>query len=235
MTIHPIRKYIHKFGFDFHRYRPQVHRLTLLQSLGISTVIDVGANTGQFAREIRELLPDACIYSFEPIKDCYQALVDAMSGDSKFKAFNFALGASSHESSIHRSAYNPSSSILDMDIQGKLLFPYTTEHTMESIVVRRFDEIAELPLDRLDREILLKIDTEGYESQVLEGAASLLAKAKVVIIENSYISRYQGQALFDDIYMTMKNAGLSYRGAWQQKINPKTGEVIFEDSVFFRI
>ena len=92
MITHPLRKFIHKFGIDIQRYRPGPNKLGWLPTYHINTIIDVGANVGQFAQEIRLVLPQAFVYSFEPLLDCYHQLVGNMSGDQKCKAFNVALG-----------------------------------------------------------------------------------------------------------------------------------------------
>ena len=70
-----IRKPLNLAGIDIKKYRPAVDPLKWLEKYDIKTIIDIGAHTGQFAKEIREKLPQARIYSFEPLKDCYQKLV----------------------------------------------------------------------------------------------------------------------------------------------------------------
>ena len=68
-------------------------RLTWLDSFGFRTVLDVGANTGQFVDEARRFAPDAMIYSFEPLPDCFAQLVSRHGKDPKFRAFNFAIAS----------------------------------------------------------------------------------------------------------------------------------------------
>src|SRR5207302_11138511 len=63
-----------------------------LRDLAIRTVLDIGANEGQFAREIREILPDAKIISFEPLRDCYEGLLAQADSLGAFEVHNFALG-----------------------------------------------------------------------------------------------------------------------------------------------
>ncbi len=87
-----VRKIIQKTGFDFHRHYPQANKMSWFKDENIKTVLDIGANVGQFAKEIREELPNAFIYSFEPLKECFDKLKTMESNDNKFKAFNFAIG-----------------------------------------------------------------------------------------------------------------------------------------------
>lgn len=226
------RKTLRKVGIDVHKYRPQIDRLTWLKSLNIRSVLDVGANTGQFAEEIRKSLPEAFIYSFEPLNDCFKALEASRANDAKFKAFNYALGDSDGTSTINRSSYSLSSSLLPMADSHKELFPHTKDNTPEKIEVRKMDGIfSEIPLEE---NILIKVDTQGYEDRVIIGGPNTFSKAKVLIMEVSFVALYNGQPLFDNIYQKLKSLGFLYNGSLHQKINPKTGEVIFEDAIFVR-
>lgn len=226
------RKALRKLGIDVRKYRSEIDRLNWLKSLNIRSVLDVGANTGQFAAEIRKALPEAFIYSFEPLNDCFKALEASRANDAKFKAFNYALGENDSTSTIHRSSYSLSSSLLPMATSHKELFPHTKDNTPEKIEVRKMDGIfSTIPLEE---NILIKVDTQGYEDKVIAGGPKTFSRAKVLIMEVSFVALYEGQPLFDSIYQKLKALGFSYAGALHQKINPKTGEVIFEDAIFVR-
>src|SRR5258705_4321349 len=85
-----------------------------LRAIGINTILDIGANTGQFAQRIRRVLPDAMIYSFEPLPDCFEQLKGNLASCVNFRAFNFALGDRTGELMFQRNEYSPSSSFLRM-------------------------------------------------------------------------------------------------------------------------
>src|ERR1043165_5913347 len=68
----------------------------------IKTIFDVGANTGQFARAVHEVLPAAFIYSFEPLPDCFRELQVAMNGLRNFRAFNISPPACEGEENLKR-------------------------------------------------------------------------------------------------------------------------------------
>lgn len=223
---------LNKAGLDLRRHHPEADRLAWLSGMNIQTVFDIGANIGQFATEIRAALPDAQIYSFEPLAGCYGKLVGAFKGDQKFRAFNYALGERAEKIAMNRSAYTPSSSLLPMADSHKELFPHTKDSLPETIEVRRLDDVwAELkPVG----EVLIKADTQGYEARVIAGGLEAFKQARAVLIEASFVELYEGQPLFDDIYQKLKALGFVYKGALHQKINNKTGEVIFEDAIFTR-
>ena len=227
-----IRKLIQKFGLDLHRYRPVPNRLSYLKTFNPETILDIGANVGQFAKEIRQILPEAKIYSFEPIKECFDKLNENMSGDKNFKSFNFALGDKNENSEMHRSVYTPSSSILEMAEAHKTLFPHTIQSRPEQIEIKRLDDVANNL--KLKEQILIKIDVQGFEDKVIEGGKETFKKARVVLIENSFVELYEDQPLFDNIYSKLKSLGFIYKGSLQEKIDRNSGQVISEDSLFIK-
>lgn len=232
MLLHTLRKILQKTGFDFHRYKATPNKLSYLKTLNIHTVLDIGANTGQFAKEICEILPEAHIYSFEPLSECFKSLEERMKPYEKFTAFNYALGDANETVTMHKNAYSPSSSILEMSENHKTLFPHTKDSSPEQIQVKRLDDITSSLA--LKETILIKVDVQGFESKVISGGEQTFKKAQAILIENSFITLYENQPLFDDIYKTLHTLGFEYRGALQEKINAQTGEIISEDSLFIR-
>lgn len=233
MSAHPLRQLIWKTGFDIHRHRPEPDQLLWLKELGIKTIVDVGANVGQFAREIHLDLPDAFIYSFEPLKDCYDTLVDSMKDCKKFKAFPLALGDKNEEIVMHRNEYSPSSSILKMTQTHKNLYPYTKKESDEKITVRRLDDIPEFK-HGIQKEILVKIDTQGYEDRVIRGGTEFLKQAKVIFVETSFVTLYEKQLLFADIYKILTDLNFSYKGSLHRRFDAKNGGNLYEDSIFVK-
>jgi FkbM family methyltransferase len=108
-----------------------------MKNLDIRTVLDVGANIGQFAEQIHAILPEAAIYSFEPLRECYEQLLTNMGHVPKFRAFNFALGSEAAETNIHKAEFTPSSSILRMKELHKQAFSFTTKASLEKIAIKR--------------------------------------------------------------------------------------------------
>jgi len=230
--MNPLRRQMHKIGLDIHRYHTAASPFDQLKTLDIKTVINVGANVGQFAKEIRALLPEADIYSFEPLADCYEQLKQNMATDTHFTAYPVALGDESGETTINRSSYSLSSSLRPMADEHKRLFPHTAGQTTERIRVERLDGM--LTGKTLRQNILLEIDAQGYEDKVLAGGQETLQQTTAAILEASYVELYEGQPLFEDIYNLMRDAGFTYCGAIHQKIDPANGKILFEDALFIR-
>ncbi len=203
-----------------------------LKTMEIKTILDIGANTGQFAKQFHEIFPHARLYSFEPLRDCYEELVNNFEGVQQFKAFNLALGNETGKVEIHRSEYSPSSSLLPMAESHKISFPFSQKEIIEEINVVKLDDIAN-QLEIQD-PLLIKIDVQGFEDKVIAGGAETVKKANVVITELSVEELYNGQKLFDDIYNTLKGLGFQYRGNYQQLNSPNDGRVLQMDGIFIR-
>lgn len=200
--------------------------------MSIRTVLDVGANTGQFASQIHRLLRDATLYSFEPLEDCYNELLKRMGHIPKFRAFNFALGDINGQAQIFRNDFTPSSSLLPMREIHKEAFPFTKNVTTQTIKIRRLDDILG-ELDIVD-DILVKIDVQGAEDKVILGGEKLIYRASVLILETSFQSLYQGQYLFDGIYDLLREKVFVYAGSENNIRNPQDGSILQCDSVFLR-
>jgi hypothetical protein len=111
-------------------------------------------------------------------------------------------------------------------------FPQSGKETSEEITIRRLDDV--LATVKIDREILLKLDVQGYEDKVLAGGPDLLSKARVIVIEVSFRRLYEGQPLFDDIYAKLRSQGFAYQGNLYQLLDNRDGSVVQADAVFLR-
>jgi FkbM family methyltransferase len=203
-----------------------------LQELKIKTVFDVGANTGQFVNMINKILPGIKIYSFEPIKECFEILKQLENNNNNLKAFNFALGSKSGEQTIFKNEFLPSSSLLSMAEVHKNIFPYTRESEPETIFIKTLDSISDQIV--FQTKVLLKVDVQGFEINVLKGAISSLNNIDVIIIETLFVELYYNQTQFDDIYSFLVKRNFSYRGNFEQIRDPKSGRILWADAIFIR-
>ena len=201
-----------------------------LRAYQFATVLDIGANVGGFAFTIRPLFPAAQIYSFEPLPDCYQQMLQHMDGVDKFAAFNVALGDQAGEMEFRRSSHHPSSSFLTMADLHKDAFPTTAGSETLTVRIERLDDFARQLT--LTSPLLAKIDVQGYEDHVLRGGANILRQAQVILIETSFGQLYDGQPLFPDIYHTLNEWGFTYFGAFDQFCDPRDGRPLQQDSLF---
>ena len=203
-----------------------------VHDLKIDTVLDIGGNIGQFSKTMRMLLPNAQIYAFEPLPECYDKMVNLMQGDSNFMAFNVGLGDSNSTLTMKKSSYLPSSSFLNMSEKHKEAFPQTAGSEQVNVQVKRLDDIcSEL---NLGKNILIKVDVQGYEAIVLKGGLKVFSKAKLLIMELSYQELYDNQPLFNDIYEELTKIGFKFMGTTTQMCDPKDGQFMDADCIFIK-
>lgn len=202
------------------------------KSLEIDTVLDIGANTGQFTKTILALLPNSRIYSFEPLPVCFKELQQFTNSHINTTAFNIGIGDRSGSLSFEENAFSPSSSFLKMADTHKQAYVHTQNTTIVDVKIDRLDDIIE---DfKLGSSLLIKIDVQGYEDKVLQGGAKTMQKAKIVIVETSFVHLYESQPLFDDIYNLFRDWGFSYFGMIDQASDPKTGQILQGDAIFIK-
>lgn len=232
MTINAIKKIVNFFGFNITRYNKQVEnaKYDWIKKYNIKTIIDIGANIGSFTIFINKIFPDATIYAFEPLKDCYEKITLNEKNIKTLKTFNLALGDKKESINIKRSSFAPSSSILVMGETHKNAFPYTTATAIEKIEVDTVDNVLES--ENLENEILVKIDVQGFEKNVLLGAKNTLSNIKIIIVELSFEELYIGSVKFDEIYNMLKKFGFNYSGSWGQLNNPINGKPLQQDAIF---
>ena len=218
-----------RLGVEVHRRRDPLRFLT---RMGIRTVLDIGANEGQFARKVRELLPSARIYSFEPLASPFGRLRDSFAQDQNFNAIQLALGAEPGEAEFHSNDFTPSSSFLPSTERLRMNFPHASETKKSKITVSTLDLWANT--QELEPKILVKIDVQGFEDHVIRGGSETLARAAVVIAETSFAALYEGQALYDDVYQLLRSLGFRSAGMIDNVCDADTGEVLQADSIFVR-
>jgi len=203
-----------------------------LRELDIRTVLDVGANVGQFSLVIHEIFPAARIYAFEPLPECYETLCRRMSGVQTFRAFNCALGRVRGRVEFFRSAFSQASSALPMRPLHVEAFPYTKETEHITVNMMRLDDLAEELV--IEGPMLCKLDVQGYEEGVIRGGGRLIGQAKVVIVEVSYRQLYESQPLFHEVYSLMVSLGFGYQGNLDEFRNPTDKSVLQTDAVFIK-
>ena len=215
------------------RRRTPAHHFLGLPSRGIRTVLDVGANIGQFAQKALAVFPDARFLCFEPLPTAYGTLATWAAGEPRVTTFNLALGEADGELTFHEHADHPtSSSALRTTAGHATLAPDTVRQRETRVPVRRLDAVLAEP-GLSAGPLLLKLDVQGYEAHVLRGALDTLRRADSVITEVCLDPLYDGQATFRDLYDLCTAAGLTYAGNLDQHYGPD-GHVAFFDAVFVR-
>lgn len=205
-----------------------------VRSRPIDLVIDVGANTGQFAREMRGFFPAAHIVSVEPLPDVYIELAAWARVDGNATALNMALGSIEGVLPINNHLdHSTSSSLLPTSEEGIAAYPQMINQRLVEVKIRRLDDVVEELVCAIGANTMLKLDVQGFEEQVLRGASATLGKVGALLTEVVLDPLYSGQAEFLALCQLADAAGLHYAGNYSQ-ILADDGHVIFLDALFVR-
>lgn len=191
-----------------------------------ATVIDVGANKGQFAVYARNRWPNARLVCFEPIPGPRAKLVRVTRGQAEIQ--DCALGSAPGEGQMHLASRTDSSSLLALGRPQKAIFGMEESGVLE-VPIKRLDACLSSPLPR---PALIKIDVQGFELEVLKGTTALLPEIDAVYVEASYIELYEGQALHHEIERFLEESGYRLEGRFNAHLHQ--GEPIQADLLFRR-
>jgi FkbM family methyltransferase len=203
-----------------------------LKEMRIKTILDIGANIGQSTTTFARVFPDANIYAFEPIPDCYQKLEAKFANNKNVFTVNVAVGENPGELELELNNYSPSSSFLKMHNRHAKAFPNTAVSTTIKLQVNKLDVVANN--FNLQEPILAKIDVQGFEDKVIAGGKETLGKCSIIILETSFDYLYESQPLFHDIYTLMIDMGFKYAGSVGNLLDPKTKRCLQSDSLFIK-
>jgi FkbM family methyltransferase len=233
-----IKRTIQKIGFDLKRVNPvdnSAFQILLgLRKFNIDLVFDVGANTGQFAQQLRAVGYEGRIVSFEPLSNAYIKLTKNSANDPKWSVHGrCAIGDNEEEISINIAGNSLSSSILPMLESHSSADVDSTYVGREIVALRRLDSVA-LEYIGDSSNFFVKIDTQGYEWQVLEGGLSTLKRARGVILELSFVPLYEGQRLWRDLVNRLEAEGFALWALQKGFTDPRDGRTLQADAIFFR-
>ena len=202
------------------------------QGLNPNTILDVGANVGQFAVASAKLFPSASVYSFEPLPDCYERLSKNVASLNNVKLNFTALGEEIGEVQFNVNEHAHSSSILSLSDSHLKAFPHARHVEKLMVPVSTLDTV--FGDIKFNAPSLLKLDVQGYESQVLCGGRQTLKRIDYVILESSFKPMYEGEKVFLSILDLMKSFDFEFVRPVGWLSNPETGEILQMDALFSR-
>ena len=214
----------------------ELHQLvTSLRKFEIDLVLDVGANKGQFGSEIRHCGYAGRIVSFEPLSQAHDELLQSSAGDSMWEASpRCALGDHDGKVEINIAGNSESSSILPMLESHRSAAPESAYEGKEIVSIKTLDAVAGQYLKDA-RAPFLKIDTQGFEWQVLDGARETMPHIKGILVELSLVPLYEGQHLWREVIDRLEREGFTlwaFKDGFSDQISGRSLQV---DGVFYRI
>ena len=208
--------------------------MKLLKRYKVKTVIDVGANVGQYAEGLRNNGYHGQIFSFEPLSEAHEILMAKSQGDSSWRVMErCAVGAEPGTTMINISENSVSSSILNMTEAHVDAAPTSGYVGQEEIEVVSLTQILPELLKEGER-CHLKIDTQGYEEFVLKGSSKIMHRVSSVELELSLSEMYEGSWLAHDAINHMAGIGFRLYTVFPFFQDKATGETFQMDAIFVR-
>ena len=234
----PLQRIARRLGYDLAPRRkarsPDAQLAAVLERFSVNCVLDVGANVGQYAKRLRALGYAGRIVSFEPLPDAHAGLLRRAAADPTWQvAQRMAIGERDGEVEIELAAESDMSSILPQSALLRRISPTSAVIRRERVPIARLDRIAASFVAPGD-EVFLKIDVQGYEPQVLEGAGDLLRTVRGIQLEMSLVPCYEGERGFRETIDQLEAAGFELYLLLPGYFERKLARQLQVDGVFIR-
>lgn len=222
-----------KNGFQVSRYPKGdlKRRIHLINYYKINKIFDVGANIGQYVTAAREFGFKGNIVSFEPLSEAFKLLKENSKKDKRWQINNFAIGDKNGNSIINISSNLSSSSIKDMLVSHESAAPNSKYIGTEEIIIKTLDSCYKDYIEEGDI-IYLKIDTQGFEKNVLDGAAEFLEKVVLIQLEMSVNPLYDAELSMNETISYLKSNNFELVGLENGFQDPKTNHLLQVDGIF---
>jgi FkbM family methyltransferase len=175
------------------------------QEGGFRTVLDVGANQGQFALAAAWCFPQAEIFAFEPLPTVVERLSENVKRMQRIHVCPHALGSRDGQIDFYEHSYSHASSALRIDATHRAGLAASSERTKLRVEVKTLDSWS-IGQD-LKSPLLLKLDVQGFEHEVIKGAERLLGAVDYLVFESSFVSFYEGEKLFPEMHNIVEALG----------------------------
>ena len=232
-----LQKIINIFGYTISKKEIVSRSKLLVRKMelhNINLVFDIGANTGQSAIGLFEYGYKEKIVSFEPLEYEYKKLTDNSKNYKNWiVADRTAIGSVDDITYINVAGNSGSSSILPMLETHSIAEPVSKYIGKQEVKIYKLDTIA-VQYTNSNSVIMLKIDTQGFESEVLDGAMEIMNKVKCITLELSLIELYKGQKLWKELIERIEELGFKLWSIEPGFFDPKDGQMLQVDATFFK-
>jgi FkbM family methyltransferase len=185
-----------------------MHLKLLFSELRISCVLDVGARCGDYGLWLRRNGYRGDIISFEPIQDSFEDLAAIAARDPKWHCCNYALGTEDNDVSINVSKHTQFSSFRQPNTAATALFGGAPEvQRSEKVKIRRLDSILDTLPAKISNRTYLKLDTQGWDLEVLDGAHRTLDYIVALQTEVAVQPIYEEMPLMQDSLSAIAKRG----------------------------
>lgn len=203
----------------------------ILKTRQIKVIIDGGAHTGHFSRQMASVFPSSRIEAFEPASKTYHALERAIAKCPQIRAHKLALGTRSEIQVFHNNAASQTSSLRRVTAAGhRYFYGLVNEAGQEDVQSVALSEFCRKHgIGQVD---IIKLDLQGGEMDALKGAKDLVAMAKIVFVEVQFLHLYEDCALFSDLDIYLHSKGLDLYQFYDLVRSPIDGRLLYADALF---
>lgn len=204
-----------------------------MQLHGINLVLDIGANMGQYAKLLRNFGYQGHIVSAEPHAATFNTLLQEAANDRHWTALNLAISDCAGDRELHVPQLTAGSSFHQMTPQTTGWIPEFAYVDYERVSVTTLDDLFPRYAAE-DNNVLLKIDTQGHESQVLRGGTSSIPSIELIEVELTLQAMYKGQEDWLTVSAQLADAGFELISVEPVFVDPETAYMVQIDGIFRR-
>jgi FkbM family methyltransferase len=219
-----------RYGLDVRESSKHPNLLDFINDRKVDVVLDIGANAGQFGEKLRGFGYRGAIVSYEPVSSAFKHLDELAKSDGKWTANNFAIGAESGELKINISANSKFTSALSHRVNAQDFHGGIVSDRVESVPAWTLDHAAK----ECQGNILIKIDTQGFERQVIEGGRKTVARSKGVLMEVPIIALYDNSWRLSEAIEYMDGIGFVPTQIDPVNYHPLDRQALVEIDCLFR-
>jgi FkbM family methyltransferase len=208
--------------------------LWVLRAGRVDCVIDAGANVGQYAKKLRRVGYRGRIVSFEPVQEAFDKLALAAEGDDNWWVRHEGLAAKDGTATM-QAMHGTMSSMLEASEFGLEWSKRLRRTRTEEVTLRRLDGLLPELLADLDcGRVMLKMDTQGYDLEVFEGARGVLDRVVALQSEVSCVPIYDGMPTMVEQWEAYQGAGFESAGMYPVSFDRRTVRVVEYDVLMVR-
>lgn len=218
-----VRQIARSRGFDLVRHKPLPD---LLHLHDVEVVLDIGANDGGYASQLRDAGWNGPIISFEPQPHAFARLEKRFHEDHNWTGHRMGLGSQSGELEMN---------IHGMDVLSSFLTKRDHASPVERVAVevKRLDEF--LPsIVKAESKVFIKIDTQGFEKEIIKGCGAITCDVIGWQMEMSVQPLYEGQMVIEESISLMRDLGFSLWQILPGLRDPATHQGFEFDGIFFK-